>query len=130
MKRFVLVFILLAIAGTFLGADTSEYYPVRVDVVKILSHAEGFRVIYRKGLNGVADVLIPSGWFVPGGKAELIKAVDPSYPYMVVFYKGEGKFDHLRLYAQKNQADSSWGIMTQEEGRGKFSGIEEIKLQF
>lgn len=130
MKRFILALFALLVVAATIGADTSDYYPVRVDVVKIWIHAEGYRVVYRKGMSDLADVWIPVGWFVPGGKAELVKAVDPSYPYMIVFYKGQGTFSHLRLYAQQYAADPSWGVMTQEEGRGKFAGIGEIKLQF
>lgn len=130
MKRIVLAVAVFFAITALVGADTSDYYPVRVDVVKVWSHADGFRVIYRKGMKEFVEAYIPATWFVPGGKAELIKAVDPSYPYMVVFYKGQGVFDHVKLYVPQYPNDPSWGMMSQEEGRGKFAGIEGIKLQF
>ena len=50
----------------------SELYPLRLDVARIFSHSDGYRVIYRKGQAEFADVYVPTGWFVPGGKAQLI----------------------------------------------------------
>ena len=128
MKRFGIAVLLLALAASLSFAETSVFYPVRVDVVKVLAHADGYRVIYRHGANSLADVYLPSTWFVPGGKAELVRADDPSYPYMTVFYK-EGKFDHLRLYVQANSKDPTWGVMSPGDGVGKFN-VEDLKLQF
>ena len=80
------------------------------------------------GTDATAAVYIPSRWFVPGGKAELIRGSGPSYPYLVVFYK-DGVFDHLRLYVQKDIKDSSWGLLAPDAGKGKFDG-EDLKLEF
>lgn len=129
MKRPLIVlgifaFVLVAV----LAADTSEYYPVRVSVVKVLAHSDGYRVIYRKGSADVADVYIPAKWFTAGGKAQLIRGYDASYPYLVVFYK-EGKFDHLRLYVIADTRDSTWGVLDPALGKDKFNG-EDIKLEF
>jgi len=128
MKRIGIVALLLAVVSIVLIAETSAFYPVRVDVVKIYSHSDGLRVIYQKIGSGVADVYLPLKWFVPGGKAELVRANDPSYPYMSVFYK-EGKFDHLRLYAKEDYRDPSWGVLESSAGSGKFDA-EDLKLQF
>jgi len=129
MKRPLIVLALFAfVFAASLAADTSEYYPVRVSVVKIYAHADGYRVLYRKGTAGVAEVYIPARWISAGGKAALIRGGDPSYPYLVVFYK-EGKFDHLRLYALADTKDQTWGILDPALGKDKFGG-EDIKLEF
>jgi hypothetical protein len=129
MKRIFVAFGLIALFALVpLAADTSDFYPVKVQVVKILAHAEGFQVIYNKGSSDTAVVNLSISWFVPGGKAELVRAVDPAYPYLVVFYK-QGKFDHLRLYAQMSYSDPSWGVLNSAEGNGKFD-VKDIVLQF
>lgn len=129
MKRIGIVLLLLSLVAAAAFGDNSVFYPVRVDVVKIFAHGQGLRVLYRKGVNGLADVYIPAAWFVPGGKAELVRADDdPSFPYMTVFYK-EGKFSHLRLYAKASANHDTWGVLPPDQGAGKFD-VEEIKLQF
>lgn len=129
MRRSLIAFILFAlVASASLYAEESHYYPVTVQVVKIFAHADGYEVIYRKGTADTAAVYIPARWFVPGGKAELIRGSGPTYPYLVVFYK-DGTFDHLRLYVQQNLKDQSWGILAPDAGKGKFDG-EDIKLEF
>jgi hypothetical protein len=128
MKRIALLVVLVAFLACALAAETSAYYPVRLDVVKVYSHAEGFRVVYRKGSADVAAVYLPARWFVSGGKAELVRGHDPSFPYMSVFYK-DGKFDHLRLYVLADQRDQTWGILSPSEGAGKFDS-EDLKLEF
>jgi hypothetical protein len=128
MKRAALVIVLFAILGIALAAEGSSYYPVRVDVVKVYSHSDGYRVMYRKGSADVGIVYIPARWFVPGGKAELVRSDDPSFPYMSVFYK-DGKFDHLRLYAKADTSDSTWGILPPGEGAGKFAS-DELTIEY
>ncbi len=128
MKRATLMVLLVAIVACAIASETSAFYPVRLDVVKVYSHADGYRVIYRKGSAGVADVYIPARWFVSGGKAELVRGNDPSYPYMTVFYKN-GTFDHLRLYVLADQNDSTWGLLSPADGAGKFNS-DDLKLDF
>jgi hypothetical protein len=128
MKRATIVIALIAFFACALAAETSAFYPVRVDVVKVYSHADGFRVVYRKGSADIAATYLPARWFVPGGKAELVRDNDPSFPYMTVFYK-DGKFDHLRLYVLSNQRDDTWGILSPAEGAGKFDS-DEFKIEY
>jgi hypothetical protein len=128
MKRVAIVIVLLAFIAGALAADTSAFYPVRVDVVKVFSHSDGYRVIYRKGSSEVAAPYLPARWFISGGKAELVRGNDTSFPYMTVFFK-EGKFDHLRLYVLADQKDQTWGILNPSEGAGKF-GSDDLKLEY
>jgi hypothetical protein len=128
MKRATVVFAFIVVLVCALAAETSAFYPVRIDVVKVFSHSDGFCVIYRKGLADTATVYLPARWFVAGGKGELIRANDSSFPYMTVFYK-DGKFDHLRLYVLADRKDPTWGILSPSEGVGKFDS-EDLKLEF
>jgi hypothetical protein len=128
MKRAALVIVIIAFVVMGLAAADSAFYPVRVDVVKVFSHGDGFKVIYRKGTMDVGAVYLPARWFVPGGKAELVRANDPSFPYMSVFYK-DGKFDHLRLYVIADQRDLMWGVLPPDEGAGKFTS-DDFKIEF
>jgi hypothetical protein len=128
MKRATIVLVLIAIVSLALAAEASAFYPVRIDVVKVFSHGDGFKVVYRKGSADVGAVYLPARWFVPGGKAELVRANDPSFPYMSLFYK-EGKFDHLRIYVLADQGDETWGVLSPAEGAGKFTA-DDLKMDF
>ena len=131
MKRAAIVVVLIAIVAGALAAapaNESSFYPVRVDVVKVFSHADGFRVIYRRGSSSVGEVYLPARWFVSGGKAELVRGNDASFPYITVFYK-DGKFDHLRLYVLADQKDQTWGILNPADGAGKFTS-DDLKLDY
>ena len=128
MKRSIVALLLIAIVSLGLAAEASAFYPVRVDVLKVYSHGDGFKVLYRKGTADVGTVYLPSRWFVPGGKAELVRATDPSFPYMSVFYK-DGKFDHLRLYVLNDTKDETWGVLNPSEGAGKFAS-DDFKIDY
>jgi hypothetical protein len=128
MKRATMALVLIAFVSLGLAAADSAFYPVRIDVVKVFSHGDGFKVVYRKGTADVGAVYLPVHWFVPGGKAELVRANDPSFPYMTLFYK-DGKFDHLRLYVLADQNDLTWGVLSPSEGAGKF-GADDLKMDF
>jgi len=106
----------------------SELYPVRVDVTRVYSHSDGYRVLYRKGQTGFADVYIPVEWFVPGGKAQLILGRGSQFPYLVVYYTSDGDFSHLKLYAMATMTDSSWATLDGDAG-DRFN-VETIKLDF
>ncbi len=66
MKRTAIVLALLVIAAVGLAAETSAYYPVRVDVIKVYTHGDGFLVIHRKGSADVGQCYIPAKWFTSG----------------------------------------------------------------
>ncbi|HET7839711.1 MAG TPA: hypothetical protein VFL04_08120 [Rectinemataceae bacterium] len=137
MKRIIVVFVLLALVAAGLAADTSAYYPVRLDVVKVYTHADGYRVLFMSGYAGVKDTYLPIKWFQDSRdssgqllppKAVLIRGGDPSFPYLVLFYK-DGKFDHLRLYVQDSLKDPMWGVMAPSEGVGKFDA-QDLDIKF
>jgi hypothetical protein len=106
----------------------SELYPVRLDVVRVYSHADGYRVLYRKGQAQFADMFIPVGWFVPGGKAQLIRGRGPQFPYLVVYFNSEGAFSHLKLYALANLSDPTWATLEGDPG-DRFN-VDTIKLEY
>jgi hypothetical protein len=128
MKRTAIVLALLVIAAVGLSAETSAFYPVRVDVVKVYTHGEGLLVIYRKGSADIGQCYLPARWFVSGGKAELVRGNDPSFPYMSIFYK-DGKFDHLRLYVIADSRDTMWGVLSPQDGTGKFTS-DDLKIEY
>lgn len=142
MKRIVTVLMLCALfvvaspvsaqasgsGGTKDIPSQSSLYPLRIDVVQILVHAQGYRVIYRKGSSELAAVHLPSAWFVSGGKAALIRGRGPEYPYMVVYYKEDGSISHIKLYAKDNIGDSSWGTIQGDPGDA-FK-VDTIKLEY
>jgi hypothetical protein len=107
--------------------EPSDLYPVRLDVIRIYSHAAGYRVLYRRGQAQFADLYIPAGWFVPGGQAQLIRGRGPQFPYLVVYYNSEGSFSHLKLYAQSSLADPSWATL--EGNPGDRFKVDTIKLE-
>lgn len=132
---FLVLFIGPAISQTDKGSSDSsfvygesELYPLRLDVIKILSHSQGYKVIYRKGQNTFAEAYIPSSWFIAGGKAVLVKSRGPQYPYMVIYYKQDGSFSHVKLYALSDLKDSSWGVMDGDPG-DSFK-VDTIKVQY
>ena len=106
----------------------SDYYPVNLNVTKIFSNALGYRVVYRKGEVGFADLFIPVEWFVPGGKAQLLPGRGSSLPYLVVYFKNDGTFSHLKLFVQDDRNHSSWGQLAGEVTE-KFK-VETIKVQY
>lgn len=114
--------------GTQAGLGQSDMYPVRVDVTRVLAHAQGYRVVYRKGEASFAEAYVPSSWFVPGGKAVMLKGRGPQYPYMVVYYKSDGSFSHLKLYVLADMKDPSWGVIEGDPG-DRFK-VESVKLEF
>ncbi len=106
----------------------AELYPHRVDVTRVYMHSQGYKVVYRKGGASFAEMYIPTSWFTPGGKAMLIAGRGPQYPYMVVYYKPDGSFSHLKLFVLGNMKDPSWGIIEGDPG-DRFK-VETVKLEF
>jgi hypothetical protein len=104
----------------------SELYPVRLDVVRVFSHAQGYRVIYRKGQAALSELYVPIGWFVAGGQAQLIRVTGPHIPYAMVYYRADGSFSHLKLYVHPNVRDQSWGEIRGDPGDA-FK-VDTIKL--
>jgi hypothetical protein len=94
----------------------ADLYPLRLDVTKVYIHAEGYRIVYRKGSVSFGDAFIPASWFVPGGKAQLVPQRGPAIPYAVVFYKENKEFSHIKLYVHSVLTHESWGRMTGDVG--------------
>lgn len=146
MKRFLIVLMVFMIAATAYAQGAtgtsgdsdrdkvgnavmeSDLYPVRVDVSRVYSHAQGYRVVYRKGATSFAEVYIPVEWFVAGGKGMLLRGTGPQYPYMVVYYRPDGSFSHVKLFVLANMRDASWGVIEGDPG-DRFK-VDTIKLEF
>ena len=126
------------LCSTELVAQQSDYYYVKVDVLKVYPHSLGYMVVYRSRSLDVQEAYIPIGWFditfddqgkPQAAKAELIKAHGREYPYLIVYYY-KGQFDHLKLYVKDNVDDPSWGSFPQgADVKDKFN-VTDFKLMF
>jgi hypothetical protein len=121
------LFFVLGIAGAY--ADQSDYYYLHLPIAKIYSHPLGYRVVYSPSYGVYKDAYLPFAWFVPGGKGELVFDHGPAYPYMEVFYKN-GKFDHVRLYAETDSNSPTWKTLPATLDLSKEFAIDDLKLEF
>lgn len=110
------------------AGQAAELYPVRLDVTRVSVHGQGYKVVYRKGSSSFAEAYIPSAWFVPGGKAQLLVGTGPQYPYMVAYYRSDGTFSHVKLYVNKSLGHDSWSTIEGDPG-DRFK-VETLKLEF
>jgi hypothetical protein len=106
-----------------------KLYVKTVSIMKILNHALGYKVLYLKSNMEVGEFYIPHTWFKAGGKAELILGDTPAYPYFSVFYR-DGKFDHIKLYAQEKIGHPSWGRLKRQAGDSSHFEVETLDLEF
>lgn len=106
----------------------ADIYPLRLDVFKVYSHSQGYRVIYRRSGFEMGEVFIPMSWFVAGGKAALIRQTGPVVPYMVIYYTSDQEFSHVKLFVHASLAHESWGRMTGDPGE-RFM-VDTLSIQF
>jgi hypothetical protein len=113
------------------GQEQPSVYFVSVPILKILSHPEGYKVLYMRNSDmKVDEFYLPHGWFSKaGGKAEMIFGKDPSYPYFSVFYL-DGKFDFIRLYVIDDVRDLSWGILKKTEASNAAFKVETLDIKY
>jgi len=113
-KLTLLIAVLLMVTGITTFAGTSGYYVKSIPIVKVYDHNAGYKIAYLKGNMDFAYLYIPKTWFVSSvetgkaPKAEIVSGNESAYPYFSIFWN-EGKFDHIRLYLQRNLNDPSWG---------------------
>lgn len=133
MKKtaFILLTAMIALASVqALAAEESEYYFVNVPIVKLYATLDGYIATYKVGSTELGTAYLPIRWFVPGGKGASDLGWGPAYPYMSVYYKA-GKFDHVVLHLNADQADGHWGPVSQyADTKDLFEGVEEVKLKF
>jgi len=137
MKKLILALLFVALispvfAQTVSEENSSEFYYVKVHVEKVYPSNEGYIVLYRKGINGMATVGIPNEWFVDAaGKAELITLPSgANWPYMTIFYRN-GEFSHIRLYVHRSRAHQTWGSIPMGTNvKNHFKDADEIKIEF
>ena len=130
MKRAIACLLLLALGILAFGQEQPDVYVVTVPIQKILSHPEGYKVIYMRS-DMQADVFyIPHRWLSKtGGKAEIVFGDDPSFPYFSVFYR-DGKFDYVRLYVIDDVKDLSWGILRKTEASNAAFGVDTLQIEY
>ena len=125
----VLALLLLGASG-FAQEQESKVYFKSVPILKILSHSEGYKVLYMKSDMQVGEFYVPHKWFGrAGGKAEIVFGDDPSFPYFSVFYR-DGKFDYIRLYVFDDVKDLSWGILRKTEAANAAFNVETLQIEY
>jgi len=130
MKRAIACVLLLMLALAAFGQEQPKVYVKSVPILKILSHPEGYKVLYMKSDMKVGEFYIPHGWLSKtGGKAEIIFGRDPSYPYFSAFYR-DGKFDYVRLYVIDDVKDLSWGILRKTEASNAAFGMDTLQIEY
>jgi hypothetical protein len=130
MKRAIACALLLMLALAAFGQEQPKVYVKSVPILKIMSHPEGYKVLYLKSDMKVAELYLPYRWFTQaGGKAEIVFGNDPSYPYFSVFYV-DGKFDHIRLYVIENIQDPTWGILRLTEASYSDFNVESLNIEY
>ncbi len=130
MKRAIACALLLMLALAAFGQEQPKVYVTSVPILKIMSHPEGYKVLYMKSDMKVAVFYVPYSWFTQaGGKAEIVLGSDPSYPYFSVFYV-DGKFDHIRLYVMENIQDPTWGILRMTEASYSDFNVESLDIEY
>ena len=141
MKKLVIavVFTVIFSAGMPIFAQSSkdekkesEYYYVNISLEKIWPYRKGYIVQYRKGLNQIGRLYLPSEWFTAtAGKGEIITLPKGnSWPTLTVYYK-EGEFSHVRLYVHRWASHQSWGSVPQNVNiDSRFDDIDSLKIDF
>ena len=130
MKRAIACLLLLMLAFLAFGQEQPEVYVKSVPILKILSHPEGYKVLYMRSDMKVDELYIPLRWLdKAGGKAEMVFGRDPSYPYFSVFYR-DGKFDFIRLYVVNDVRDLTWGILKKTEASNAAFGGETLDIKY
>jgi hypothetical protein len=123
--------VLLALGMAAFGQEAADVYVISLPILKILSHPEGYKVLYMRNSDmKVDEFYIPHRWLgKAGGKAEIVFGNDPSFPYFSVFYRN-GKFDFVRLYVLDNVSDVTWGILKKTEASNAAFGGETLDLKY
>jgi hypothetical protein len=131
MKRAIACFLLLTLGILAFGQEQPRVYVVSAPILKILSHPEGYKVLYLRNSDlKVDEFYIPHRWLAKsGGKAEMVFGRDPSYPYFSLFYR-DGKFDFIRLYVMEDVKDLTWGILKKTEASNAAFGGETLDIKF
>jgi len=130
MKRAIACLFLLTLAFLAFGQEQPQLYVKSVPILKILSHPEGYKVLYMRSDMKVDELYIPHRWLSKtGGKAEIVFGDDPSFPYFSVFYR-DGKFDFIRLYVIDDVRDVTWGILRKTEASNAAFGGDTLEIKY
>ena len=130
MKRAIACFVLLTLGILAFAQQQTGVYVVSMPILKILSHPEGYKVLYMRSDMKVDELYIPHRWLSKsGGQAEVVFGKDPSYPYFSVFYR-KGKFDFIRLYVMDDVKDLTWGILRKTEASNSAFGGETLEIKY
>ncbi len=112
------------------STSPSDVFVKTVPIVKVYTHALGYKVVYVKSNLEVGSIYLPLTWFgKAAGKGMIIWDQYGALSYFSIFWV-DGKFDHIVLHVPANMQNTIWGeLNTSEDLTSQFS-IEEPKLSF
>ena len=130
----IIAFTAICVFGAF--AVESDYYARTIRIEQVYPHKLGYKLLYATGQLTFATTSLPQKWFsqasAPKGemaRGQTVWGNDPSYPYMIVFWKN-GKFSHVRLFLRSNLHDLSYGVIDPREDPTESFNVDDISLEF
>ena len=143
MKKLLVLLISLFFGSGMLASVSAQsvqspFFAKTVFIQKITSTKEGYIVVYLDDRLNPHTSYIPIQWFYKStgatsdgfAKAEILYGNGPQFPYMQIFWK-DGKFHHLRIFAERNLNSPSWGILSDTaDTSGLFHPNQEIDFKF
>ena len=134
MKKITLMFILLLFLlqplQLFSQVPQKDVFVKTAQIIKIYSHAFGYKVLYRKSDLSLGEFYIPRSWFKDSAaKGELVWGSSSAYPYFSIFWI-DGVFDHIRLYLMENINSFTWGVLAGGAEMAEYFDIEELTIEF
>ncbi len=122
--------VLLFLVGVFAVADESDMFVKTMPITKIYTYRLGYKVVYLKTDLNFGEFYVPISWFdQAGGKAVIVKGVEPAYPYFSVFWKN-GEFHSVKLYVRSDMGDESWGTLKEAPGVADKFAVDTLELDF
>ncbi len=125
-KLFLILVLGLVAASAFGQIVESDYFVRTIYLNEVLTHRQGFKVIYTAADYSRVEVYIPNRWFnESGGAGEIIYTHSQSAPYMDVFYN-QGEFSHVRLYVKSDRNHLTWGRLENDPNASSRFDTETI----
>ncbi len=131
VKRFAIVaFILGSWLPIYAQTQQADVFVRSAPIMRIYTHALGYKVVYRKSDLALGEFYVPKTWFLhSGGKAELVWGNRQACPYFSMFWV-DGRFGYIRLYVLSDLSSDTWGVLTGgTELRDSFD-IDDLQIDF
>lgn len=127
------VIMLAAVYGAFAQTQPSnpdDIFNKVVPIVKVYTHALGYKVVFVKSNLEMGSIYCPLTWFgKAAGKGIIVWEIPGEVSYLSIFWLN-GKFDHIVLHVPSNSDSPIWGILETSADMSSQFNIEEPKLVF